>query len=453
MTLVGPVILLVVLISAQPIHGALSKLLAPADMVDDLEFLETTIRQVHPEPFHAVGVDTFVRSFVQARRSVEEPKPIEAFYYLTLSLAALLEDSHTTLLFEHESNELPLRFWWSQDGLVVAGATARIDVEPGWLVRELGGQTPEEILSKADAVFPTENEHNLKNRTARQLHSGSFLHQIGAVVDGHVELTFCRNDECLVTAVPLSVPVTVNSLVPLRPAWGWRIVDEEDIGVFFLDSADQKEGYSAELQRFFRAVVEHGIEHVVLDLRWNVGGTVDVIPEFLRFFPEQRIEGYAGEIRYSQQAAQQRGYEETTGVERVSHLTRLFGGYTMNLPPRPLDTPSYEGQLYLLTSPMTAGTAHWFAVVIQDNDLGIVAGEPTGQRPTGYGDSLEFTLPNSGLLLTVAHKRYVRPHPNRDPSDSLYPDWELPITAADVATDSDLQMERLLDQIRINAGQ
>lgn len=449
MSLVVSVLLLLLLIPSSAVFAVGYRTLAPGDMADDLEMLETAIRQVHPDPFHARGVDAFVRSFIQARRAAEEPMDAAAFYYLALSLAALVEDSNTTLTFEHEPNELPVRFWWAEDQLVVAGAAARTGLEPGWTVLAVSGLTAAEIISRADSLLPTENEYALKNRTARLLHSGSFLNQVGAADSGYVELVLCRGeDEYLELIVELNVPVTVDTVRPKRPAWGWYIVDEEDIAVFYLDSTDDESGYRLALQRFFRAVAAYGIEHIVLDLRWNTASDVEVIPEFLRYFPEQRIEGYAGEIRYSVQAAQQRGYEETMGVERVSHLTRLFGGYTMNLPPRPQDIPAYEGQFYVLTSPMTVGSAHWFAVVIQDNQLGIVAGEPTGQRPTGYGDPLQFSLPNSGFSLLVSHKRYVRPNPNRDPSDSLYPDWPLPITACDVGHAEDLQLQELLRRIR-----
>ncbi|NMB02797.1 MAG: hypothetical protein GX971_14960 [Firmicutes bacterium] len=72
------------------------------------------------------------------------------------------------------------------------------------------------------------------------------------------------------------------------------------------------------------------------------------------------------------------------------------------------------------------------ALIFQDNHLGQVLGEPTGNAPTSYGDILGFTLPNSQFPMIISHKSWVRPDPKRDPSDALYPDLYVPTTVQDV---------------------
>ncbi len=432
-----------------PVYGETSSQITPADVLEDLDFLETTIRQVHPDPFQYAGVDRFVRHFVDARRSVEEAMSREELYYLTQGLAGLVEDQQTRLYLDREDRELAVRFWWAEEGLVMAGAAAKTDVKPGWLVASIGGQSVDQILEQAKTMLIAENDYGLQTTMAKHLHSGAFLNRLGVLEGTKVTLELQDEQEQTVTVdIELRVPRTVAGLVPQRPQWGWWIADESNTAVFYIDSFIMDDDLQWELQRFFRAVSEEALEKVVFDLRFNTGGNFDVVKELLRYLPERRIQGYAAEIRYSKQAAAQKDYDETAGVERVSHLTRLFGGYLMEIPPSPEDIPPFEGSVYVMTSSKTVGAAHWFAVIVQDNQIGYIAGEPTGNRPTGYSGPLEFELPNSQLRLAVSHKRWIRPDPDRDPSDSLYPDISIPITADDVRADEDVHLQRLLETIR-----
>jgi len=80
---------------------------------------------------------------------------------------------------------------------------------------------------------------------------------------------------------------------------------------------------------------------------------------------------------------------------------------------------------------------------VQDDHLGKIVGEPTGNAPSSYGDILSFTLPNSGLAYTVSFKRWVRPDPARDPAACLEPDVAVPRTRQSVRDGTDPVLEWL----------
>ncbi|MBI1853965.1 MAG: hypothetical protein HYR85_26810 [Planctomycetes bacterium] len=86
------------------------------------------------------------------------------------------------------------------------------------------------------------------------------------------------------------------------------------------------------------------------------------------------------------------------------------------------DVPLYRGKLDVLTGPHTFSSGNWFAVIVHDNKLGRIIGEPTGNAPSSYGDIVSFTLPKSGLSFTLSYKRWIRPDPSLDPVDALVPD-------------------------------
>lgn len=93
------------------------------------------------------------------------------------------------------------------------------------------------------------------------------------------------------------------------------------------------------------------------------------------------------------------------------------------------------GSAWLLpTGGLSAGDAGEFTRVI-----------PAGERnaPTSFGDVLSFTLPESGLGLTVAHKAFTRPDPRRDPADALCPDVYVPTAVEDLRQGRDPHLERV----------
>jgi len=70
--------------------------------------------------------------------------------------------------------------------------------------------------------------------------------------------------------------------------------------------------------------------------------------------------------------------------------------------------PGFSGDVYILTSVFTYSAAMDFAMLIQDNGLGTIVGEPSGNLPHSYGDVACFSLPNSGLYMQVSRKTWYR---------------------------------------------
>jgi C-terminal processing protease CtpA/Prc len=103
----------------------------------------------------------------------------------------------------------------------------------------------------------------------------------------------------------------------------------------------------------------------------------------------------------------------------------------------------FSGKLYILTSPQTFSSGNWFAVVIKDNQLGTVVGEPTGNQPSSYGDCLSFQMPNSGYGFSCSFKKWIRPNTSRNDEDALYPDIPVYTTIDDVIHQRDPQLDKI----------
>ena len=174
-------------------------------------------------------------------------------------------------------------------------------------------------------------------------------------------------------------PDSENSLV-------FSIDKERGIGLFDLNVCDYTEEYVKKTDAFFNEVIHTGCGCVIVDLRDNPGGNSYVANEFLRH------------------------------IDTVSYLTPgvkiRYGPFLIDYKAETIENQRYnavfDGQIYVLTNASTFSAAMDFAMYIQDNGLGTIVGEASGNMPDSYGDTLTFSMPESRLYLTVSYKKWKR---------------------------------------------
>ena len=112
-------------------------------------------------------------------------------------------------------------------------------------------------------------------------------------------------------------------------------------------------------------------------------------------------------------------------------------------PPR-----KFDGKLILMTGSQTYSSAVMIATLCHDNGLATLYGSPTGGKPSSYGEGVGFKLPNTGIRCTVSVKYFQRHDIQRDPSDSLYPDVNIPISPEEYFSTTDTVWEKVLQDLK-----
>ena len=98
----------------------------------------------------------------------------------------------------------------------------------------------------------------------------------------------------------------------------------------------------------------------------------------------------------------------------------------------------FDGDVYVLTSTDSFSSAMDFAMLISDNNLGKIVGEPSGNKPRSYGDISVFKLKNSGLVMQVSTKKWYRV--DESITDELI--------EPDIACDSEEALQVLVEYLR-----
>lgn len=187
-----------------------------------------------------------------------------------------------------------------------------------------------------------------------------------------------------------------------KPFVSYKIDKENNIGIFSLTSCVCDETYMSVLEMFFREVFDNNIENITVDLRGNGGGNSWVANEFFKYLDIEEYKSWDSEVRY--------GYFLLKNKNIV---------YTNNKKP---DT--FCGNLFVLTDTKTYSAAMDFAMMVLDNNLGLIVGEPSGNLPDSYGDVLSFKLPASKLSLGVSYIKWYRIDKTKQ-GKPLMPDYQV----------------------------
>jgi len=409
--------------------------LTVGQMVEDLDYLVRILQNVHPATYRGFSTEQ-IAVIDAAYQRILEPMLAAKFYFLANTVICSLQDAHTQLRpingLLNRRIDVPLVSL--SDGFYV-----KRDREPfrqGDRIAALGDKNIETIVREMRPLIPAENEYWRKLGMAKKLQRHEFLEHLGVVESNAVNVRVQRDGTSIALTVPLKLPVLCAPKPPARHWLGHKIDPNLSLGLFYLDQCIVNEYYTKALRSFFERVRDHRIRNIAIDVRRNGGGNSRVIDEFLRYLDIDRYRHFGGDVRYSKEFGNKLGYSRTSGYRRGKpHKARN----------RKIEDKSllFDGRLFVLTSAATFSSGNWFAVIIKDNGLGTVIGEPTGNAPSSYGDVPTFQMPNTGFSFTVSHKRWIRPNPDNDPADALYPDVPVYTTIDDMINGIDPQFEKL----------
>lgn len=292
-------------------------------------------------------------------------------------------------------DRLPITLRWYADGLIVVSATPEYATAAGLRVAKIGGRTPDQVLESLTPFIAQENKVWPRIESERLLPVQSFYAHLGLLdSDGHLPLTLERLDQpplqlrVRFRSKPepqtsfrtlLQLPTPVYASGPNSIYWFRYLEDSRTLFIMYSVCAnDPKLPMGKFASQVAKELDSRPIDRVVLDLRFNGGGN-----------------------------------------ERV--INPLKDAITKHEKAR--------GKLFVLIGARTFSSAIANAIALKRSGATLV-GEPTGGRPSSYGEVKTVTLPNSQLLVRFTTK--FQNVPASLDFDELSPDVLAPLTFGEI---------------------
>lgn len=416
-----------------------NQLMTVDEMKADLDYVVNTLKDVHPKAYNGF---TEEQNMIIERAYGKIKKPMKAgeFYFILNEVICSLKDAHTMIWLEAAEGDrvIDLPIVWLNDGMYIEDD--RDTLKKGDKVLSIGGKTEQDLLEELTKIIPAENKQWVKVMGKSNITNEPYLSFLGLIEDDYVNVRIQRSGK----EFNLKLPLVKHEESEKKASEDWvsyTIDGENSLGVFRLDTCINNEKYRMTLENFFEEVAKNNIKNIAVDVRRNTGGNSMVIDEFIKYIEVDEYFTYTGDIRYSKQASEQRGYFRKWGYKSYTNKIKSNKKVSdKNL--------IFDGKIYVLTSPNTFSSGNWFAVIVRDNSIGKIIGEPTGNQPSSYGDVLKFQTPNTGFIFQVSYKKWVRPITDNDPEDSLYPDVEVYTTIEDIIYGRDPQIQKLIQIVK-----
>ena len=361
------------------------------DWQADLAHLAEGIARHHRRPFHLISEAAFGAKVADLSAQISS-LPDDAAIVALRGIAAAIGDGHTFIAPPHRP-KFPIELYWHGETLTVIRASAGHRDLIGTRLVSIGDQPVANVRHRLLCLIPQgENPWHVLAKSAELMREPEVIASLGIEplfrfvneAGGETALLLTASADPLITAEYAPLPMQRAN----EPFWFSRAATHDAIYVQFR-SYDRLQSAAAPL---FDALAKQPAGKLIIDLRQNEGGNF------------------------------------WAGRQWILVPTQLLG--------------LIRGHLFILVGRRTFSASMVNAIDFSRETEAILVGEPIGARPHGYQENGWFTLPSSGLKVSVATRLY-RFGPEDE--DSFAPDQRIDATHADFNAGRDPVLDWALD--------
>ena len=429
-----------------------------SQLTADLDTLYSVIYDVHPDMFAVMSQEKFEKELNTIKSNLKDSMTAFDFFVLTAPLIHDLQDGHTSVFFPDLFSPLTTDIHYNifpfclsinakDSSITVLKDLSEIEpiVPEGSRITKCNNYTDQEIVT---AVAKYCSGEKLAFRIATLNNFLSLLppmiipvlyqdsvfsidYEVGGINHSKTVKTVPAND-----VKEHFISETSSDSQDEKTNYILEINKELHTAIIRFDSFSLNDYVDIFLDSTFLLIKERGIEHLIIDLRYNSGGNSLVGDAFFQYISPVPFEQFGKTYMKISNLLKKyqpeiRDKEESIIVYEEEELIPLREN--------PL---RYNGKTYLLTSDYTFSSAADFAWTFHYFNMGVIVGEETGGLIVCFGDSFDlFSLNNTGLRYKASYKKFYGYGATDENLHSVIPDIEVPAEQA---------MDKVLELIQTN---
>lgn len=382
-----------------------SKFFSKEDALSDYDFMMKYLKKLHPLTIDGLPANLEKRA-LEVREWIEGQEQIEGYILARQleSILSLLGDGHTLVEENYDEYHIMKHVYeHNKAGDTLVG---------------IGGVRFEDFLAQNPTIDSYETVsygiRMIKNRVVNL----EGLKYLGVDTSGEIMYNYLSEEGKEITEVVRAEDFLVMEeyLAYEEAVTGDDLHSEQDRGFVFIDIDEEhslailtlnncsyNKTYKDTVKMLFDEVHEKDIQNVCVDLRYNSGGSSMVANEFIKYLDVDTYRDWGEELRLG------------------SFLIKSAGHTVKNHK----KSPAFSGNVYVLTGVRSYSSAMDFAMLIKDNGLGKIIGQPCGNLPASYGQVVHFGLPKTGFYMQISMKKWYRVDMTKN-EEPLYPDITCP---------------------------
>ncbi len=446
------------------------------------------------------------------------------FDYAVQEFLAKLHNNHTGLTIEHNEQFFPIAVRIFDGELVIYNVDTRLDsLMIGQSIKSINGISAAQLIDYGLAISSGETPFQDSLLAAYRFQSFDFYRYYNILNQGNTLQLTTSTDETY--TVKSSLPKEVKwhkNVYKLNPitrycgkGYDYKILEDKNLAYFqfntFMDKPTMLDGISLYIRKPYRGMVrafvrnqynrrtkgkkaipyirkgtvdfkqfvadmfeeiaEKNIENLVIDMRYNGGGDLELGNYILSYLEDAKeVKGYGEGLKISPSTKEifPDTYQLLNGLHQEKHGTSMPEGvFTQedldaNYAARDfyklqkdsasiyyLERPEWQfkGKVYLITSAASGSAASMFPVLMKDNALAEIIGVPPANLPTGPTVILPMQLPETKRRISISTNYLTRPDASKHDTPYLELDKYIPLQKADFFAGRDRRMEYIFADI------
>ena len=476
-----------------------ANVLSPQQLQEDFAIFKKALTAIHPGIYRYATPASLEKDFDELAAKLKNPLSENDFFVLISQFTALIKCGHTYAnpynqndevkerLFNRK-NYLPFYFRIVDNKMIVTANASSKNISAGSEITKINGVPVGEIFEKLLTVTKADGNSTLAHRIS-SLELTRIEAEHYALFDLYYPLLFPVKDEIFnIEAEDFAAKKkTTFSVLAMTKAErtaetakrdgasptyddGWKFeIQSDSTGYLKIDNSLTWRLKTVKFKEFlanaFAALRAADVKNLIVDLRGNGGGDMDVGFELSRYLATKKLAPYAASRRLVRNVAAQPDlvkYLDTYSDDLKNALKngvpaanfRKFDDQYYEIvgkedyPAVEPDKNNFRGKTYVIADSSNASATFQFLSYAQENKLAEIVGQPSGGNRQGIngGNYFFLYLPNSKaeIDIPVYFQAPLKPHKDQ----GIIPEILIKRQAADIGNNFDRELAAVKELIK-----
>lgn len=404
----------------------LSLKISQKEAIEDFDYLKSAIEEGHSALYWFRDTTEVTHLFDSLRNEITEDISNANFHSLLKATLGTFSCGHTTLSFpttylnliDSINKFIPLKIKLIEDKVFVVKDYSNQKIEAGSEILSINGIQIKTIVEKLKSKVPTD-----KNISSKQIRSLDFLFPYyltlyyGIRNNFEVQYLSPRSENRMIkniTALPKNEDLirSGREIYKSDSPIEFRLEQNQKIAYLTIKTFTPRNykrvniSYADTLSKIFEEIKINNVENLILDLRSNLGGSMQYGETLFSFLIDQSTKYFRNAIIKKSVANGEYSYSKVPRLkerfESMYTLTEFKDSYILSNIDSVIPTSNhYNGELFILANGLSFSSTACFIALCKDKNRGVIIGENPGGAYSGLSTSpnVNITLPNTSYNL------------------------------------------------------